>query len=249
MYQKMAKVYDALMEDAPYEDWVAFTKAMLDKDFESQPKQLLDLGCGTGQITVQLADSFSQVTGVDLSSDMLTEASNRSIEEGKSIQWIHQDMTQLEGLKGFDTVISYCDVINYITEEEKVKSAFSNAYQALNDRGMFLFDVHSLNHVQSNLVGEVFSEVYDDLAYIWFCQAGEREGEMIHDLTFFIQNDKQYDRIDETHQQRTLSVETYVQLLSKVGFSKIEIYKDFETTPINEDDYAYANRLFFVCYK
>src|SRR5690625_6611982 len=90
---------------------------------------MLDVGCGTGQVTWRLAERGYQMTGVDLSEDMLTEADALATEKNLSIQWLKQDMTELSGLTDFDLVISYCDVVNYLTDTDKLKQAFQRIFQ------------------------------------------------------------------------------------------------------------------------
>lgn len=248
-YNKMAAVYDVFMDQAPYDDWYAFTLAMIKMYRPNRTERIVDLGCGTGQITCQLAQANFQMTGVDLATDMLSEAAVRANQANLSIQWLHQDLRELTGLSAYDVAISYCDVLNYLTNETDIGKAFLNTHQLLADDGLFIFDVHSLNHVEKNLKGQVFSEVYDDLAYIWFCEAGDNQGEVHHDLTFFVEDDQKYDRFDEQHHQRTFSIDVYQEMLQSAGFSVRGLYADFSTEPITAKQADQAERLFFVCQK
>lgn len=249
-YQKLARLYDFLMEDAPYDQWVSFTESFLDQQSKSHKPKILDLGCGTGQITWRLADRGYQMTGVDLSEDMLTEAAARASDKNISIQWLQQDMTKLTGLSQFDLAISYCDVVNYLTDKEQLKQAFERIYQSLSPEGIFLFDVHSLEHVQNQMADQLFSEVYDDLAYIWFCYGGDQPGEMTHELTFFSEENGVYHRFEEVHQQKTHSITVYLELLKAAGFKAVDVFTDFNTEPI--DDLSIepvGDRIFFACRK
>ncbi len=245
----MAKLYDRLMQDAPYDQWLAFTNAMIEKNQLNDDASILDLGCGTGQITCRLAEQGYKLTGVDLSEEMLVEASNRAYQQHLTIQWVQQDMTTLAGFANYDLVISYCDVINYIIGENALRRVFNSAYQALKTGGLFIFDVHSLAHVENHLTNQVFSEVYDDLAYVWFCHPGQQLGEMDHDLTFFIKEQQHYQRFDEQHHQRTYPVDFYLSLLKAVGFTMVECFEDFATQPTQSELITSADRIFFVCHK
>lgn len=249
-YQQLATLYDSLMTDAPYQQWVEFTEFFLKKEQDKITENILDLGCGTGQVTWRLAEKGYQLTGVDLSEDMLVEAASHAHEKNLQIQWLKQDISQLQGLINFDLVISYCDVINYITDKEKVRDTFKNAYQTLNEDGLFIFDVHNLNYVKNKMIDQLFSEVYDDLAYIWFCEPGDHEGEMFHDLTFFLEQDGLYHRFDETHHQRTYPLSIYLDMLSEVGFKQVNVYQDFQLEQIADLTVdPSGERLFFVCQK
>src|SRR5699024_1286425 len=95
-YQGIAQVYDVLMEYAPYNKWVYLTEEII-KNHHILIEKVLDLGCGTGEITLRLAKKGYDISGVDLSADMLRQAATQSIEEQIDVTWVHQDIRQLEG--------------------------------------------------------------------------------------------------------------------------------------------------------
>ncbi|MDC3415586.1 class I SAM-dependent DNA methyltransferase [Aquibacillus salsiterrae] len=243
-YQKMAYVYDALMEDAPYNLWEQMTLAIFNQ-YGENIQTVADLGCGTGEITRRLANHNYKMYGVDMSLDMLSYAEHANETQTNSVMWIRQDIRQLDGFEELDAIISYCDVMNYIVKLSDIQSVFKRVKTSLKIGGLFIFDVHSLNHVEQNLKGQTFAEVYDDLSYIWFCESGENDGEVFHDLTFFVLEGNQYERFDETHHQRTYSVNTYKELLEQTGFSLKAIFGDFDIS--NQLDEQKNQRIFFVC--
>lgn len=243
-YQHLASVYDELMNDAPYDEWVHFTEKVVNKSV----KAILDVGCGTGQITRRLSRKGYQMTGVDLSEDMLIEAANAPGNDANNIQWIKQDIRELSGFEEQELVVSFCDVINYLTEEADVKQTFQAIYDSLAKDGQFIFDVHSVSHVEV-MSDNLYSEVHDDYSYIWFCDRGDDHGEMYHDLTFFIKEGDCFKRYDEQHHQKTYQATVYEKWLTDIGFSNVTIYKDFETTPMHLNEESTSDRLFFVCNK
>lgn len=246
-YQEMARFYDKLMDTAPYTQWAEMTEEILKKS--SNPvKNIVDLGCGTGQITTRLAHAGYQMIGIDYSSEMLSYAQQRASEKKQAIQWINQDIRKTEGILEIDAVVSYCDVINYITSEEDLNLVFANVERMLKNNGLFIFDVHSLYHVENNLVNQTFATVDEEMSSIWFCSEGETKGEMYHDLTFFISNDEEtYKRFDEYHHQKTFSVAFYQKLLEKNGLQIRNIYGDFSLN--NECLDEKAERIFFITEK
>ncbi|MFB1050749.1 class I SAM-dependent methyltransferase [Paraliobacillus sp. JSM ZJ581] len=248
VYNKMALVYDRFMESAPYDQWTLFTKEILEK-FRPDAKNVIDLGCGTGNLTLRLAMLGYEMTGVDFASDMLSIAQQRSGEQNTPIQWIQQDLTALDVGKSYDVAISYCDVINYITSEEKVQQVFSNVYESLANDGIFIFDAHAMSYVENDLKDNIYSEMYEDMGYVWFCEAASYPGEMYHDMTFFVKDKEQYDRFDEQHHQRTFPTNTYLTWLKNVGFDIIGIYADFDTTCITAEQADHAQRIFIICEK
>src|SRR5690625_1478732 len=104
-YDHLAEIYDQLMGHVPYDKWVEFTEKIIQKENKTV-KSIVDLGCGTGEITIRLAEKGFQLTGVDLSAHMLSHAQQKSTNI-KPIRWINQDIRQLNGFKHVDLFTSY----------------------------------------------------------------------------------------------------------------------------------------------
>lgn len=247
IYTNFALLYDELMSNAPYDEWIRFTNHLIGK---KNVNKIVDLGCGTGEITIRLAKQYQEVYGVDRSTAMLTIAQQKAFEKNVShIIWIEQDIRKLSGFANIDLFISYCDVINYIVDVKDLQKLFQNIYHRLAEGGLFLFDVHSLEYVKHSLVDHTFTYKDEHVAYIWDCIAGEEEGEMYHDMTFFYRNDytSTYERFDELHHQRTYDIATYEYLLKRANFKKIEFYSDFSI----ENSFSETNseRIFIVAEK
>lgn len=242
----MAYLYDELMQEAPYEEWLRFTEEIFNQSGKNI-HSVLDLGCGTGKITAMLASNEYEMIGVDMSSDMLTYAQQNADEKQLSIQWINQDIRELNGFSHQDAAISYCDVINYVTSKNELLTVFKRVEKSLVRDGLFIFDVHSLDYVNQFLINQTFAEVYDESSYIWFCIDGEQEGEIYHDLTFFLQEGEKYRRFQELHHQRTFSTSIYKSLLKEAGFKHVDFYTDFLIESKNKQ--LPSKRTFFVARK
>lgn len=245
-YHQMAYVYDELMQDAPYDDFFDFTIALL-REHGTSSGRVADLGCGTGEMTIRLAKAGYRMYGIDYSEDMLAAAAQKAADERTSVQWIHQDLRELDGLQQLDAAVSYFDVMNYITEPKDLENVFARIASALKPGGSFLFDVHSVHHLTEELAGETFAYVTEDLSYIWLSEAGDQEGEVYHDLTFFLRSGEMYDRFDEYHHQRTLPIADYEKLLFEAGFNKIIWYGG--PHPKFEKSDQHADRIFFFAIK
>lgn len=244
-YGKMADVYDTLMAAAPYDQWIEMSLKLF-KQCDKPVKQVIDLGCGTGEISVRLAKAGFEVTGVDYSSDMLAYAERKATKEYTNIDLIQQDLRELEGLKEMDAAVCYCDVMNYLTSESDLKNVVKRIADSLKPGGVFIFDVHSMQQVENNFIDHTFAEVTEDTSYIWFCTGGENPGEMYHDLTFFHREGNKYVRFDEEHFQRTYPISFYERLLLAAGFQNIKIYGDFS---IDKEITEETERVFFVAQK
>lgn len=228
VYHQFATVYDELMAHAPYAQWIEFTEEMLVK-YNKSPTSIVDLGCGTGEITIRLADLGYEIKGVDYSIEMLSVAETKANEKGVSIQWIEQDIRYLSGFEHVDCCISYCDVLNYILTKQDLRQVFQHVYACLDRGGLFIFDVHDSEYAKNELMNQTFTDITDDLACIWECDQGESIGQMHHYLTFFIKENDHYIRFEEHHCQQTYPLHIYEALLKAVGFSKVHFYHDFNS--------------------
>jgi ubiquinone/menaquinone biosynthesis C-methylase UbiE len=245
-YEQFAYLYDELMRDAPYDKWVAFVFERLN-EYGIEGKDLLDLACGTGELSVRFAKHGFHVTGVDLSSDMLAVARNKAEAQKVSISFFEQDMSELEGLGPFTTICIFCDSLNYLQSEEKIRNTFLKAAQNLNRDGILFFDVHSLYKMNEIFVNQTYTANEEHIAYIWNIFQGAFPNSVEHDLSFFVQDqaDGKYNRIDEFHEQRTFPVEQYSQWLKEAGFEVLEISADFEKKPPQKN----SERIFFMARK
>ncbi len=243
-YQRFAYLYDELMEDAPYTEWLDFVKTSASKHLEDG-KRFLDVGCGTGSMTILLAKEGFDVTGVDLSTDMLMVAKEKAEAERVNLSLFQQDMRELEGLGVFDCVTILCDSLNYILTEEDVKRTFLSAGSHLKTGGLLLFDVHSLHKINEIFIGQTFGSNEEKLSYIWQCYQGELENSVEHELSFFLQNEDSYERYDELHTQRTFSVDDYCNWLNECGFEHLDISADFKGIGPTEE----SERILFVARK
>ncbi|EDL63705.1 class I SAM-dependent DNA methyltransferase [Bacillus sp. SG-1] len=245
-YQQFAYIYDYLMKDVPYDSWVEFVQAQAEH-YSVEGKGLLDIGCGTGELSLRLLKQGYSVTGIDLSEDMLFIAREKAESEGLDLPLFQQDMSELEGLGQFDIITVFCDSLNYLDSEEKVFNTFKKVKEHLDDQGIFLFDVHSIFKVSQIFLNETFTYNDDEVSYIWDCFPGEEPNSVDHELTFFVRDDEtgQYDRIEEVHHQRTFPVLTLENWLNEAGFEVLSVTADFtEVSPGDQSE-----RIFFTCKK
>ncbi|MCF6137994.1 class I SAM-dependent DNA methyltransferase [Pseudalkalibacillus berkeleyi] len=245
-YQQFARLYDQLMEDAPYDMWVSFFRNAIDQYGIKDSTSVLDIGCGTGEISTRLAHEGFAVQGIDLSDEMLSIAREKADIQGLQIPFFQQDMRELEGFSEVDAALIFCDSLNYLRTEEDVRSTFERVSATLKDGGLLLFDVHTLYKMEEIFKDESFTMNGEEISYIWECHPGIEEGSVEHDLTFFVHiGDSVYKRYDETHYQVTYSREKYKELLNIAGFELLEVTSDFSSRKPSDT----SERLFFIARK
>ncbi|MFC0333626.1 class I SAM-dependent DNA methyltransferase [Paenibacillus sepulcri] len=254
-YRQFATVYDRLMEDMPYSDWLRFARECWDR--YGIPQTVVDLGCGTGSLAIPLARSGFQVFGIDLSADMLSigrskwdESPQQAIRSSAgAIRWLQQDMCSWELPEQVDAVISFCDCINYLTEEDYVEAAFRATYEGLKPGGVFLFDVHPPRTLQRYADEQPFVLDDRDIAYIWTSDLDSERVEIEHHLTIFVRESDEgpshYNRFEEIHVQRAYQPKWIREALARAGFGRVESFADFRLAAPDDR----SERLFFAAVK
>lgn len=242
MYKEFAKVYDLFMEDIPYDDWCQYITSLL-RENGIEGKAVVELGCGTGQLTRRLVTEGYRMTGVDISEDMIKVAK----EEGGNIDYIVEDMTELVLETPTDAIISVCDSINYLTQEGDLACAIMCAYENLKPAGVFIFDMKT-EHFYKNILGNsTIAENREDASFIWENTYYEDERINEYNLTLFIKekDSDSYKKYNEMHYQKAFLVKEVLNELKKVDFFQIEVYNAFTREKPKED----SERIYFVCKK
>ncbi|WP_246045807.1 methyltransferase domain-containing protein [Ureibacillus sp. FSL K6-8385] len=226
-YGRFAEVYDVLMQDIPYEKYVEWVAMFAPS---SKYPALLDVGCGTGTLSILFQQAGYKVSGIDLSDSMLAVAQQRAQEAGLAIPFYQMSMEELEGFSDIDVIVIPIDSINYLQEEHQVKETFKRIFASLRPGGQLFFDIHSIYKMNEIFLESPFT--YDDgeIVYIWYTEKREAPHSVQHDITFFVLDDSTglYERFDEQHVQRTFPVEMYEAWLKEAGFDEVFITADWE---------------------
>ncbi|HSQ34150.1 MAG TPA: class I SAM-dependent methyltransferase [Peptostreptococcaceae bacterium] len=246
-YKDFAFVYDELMNEVDYESWVSYIEKII-KDENIKVKNILELACGTGNITIPLAKKGYDIAGIDISEEMLMIAREKSQKKGIDLVLLNQDIADLDfDLYDLDCVLCACDGFNYILEDDDLKIIFDKIYKLLKEKGIFIFDISSYYKLSSILGNNVYGENRDDIAYLWQNYFDEEDDIVQMDLAFFTKEDEsgKFIRFEETHYQRAYKNEDIFNMLNNSGFSNIKQYRDFTF----EKDNGEEERVFFVCIK
>jgi SAM-dependent methyltransferase len=247
MYTNFATIYDTLMQDMPYERWLARIDRWIEtygisrkhpdpqnreQDCNSEKNLIVELGCGTGIVTENLASRGYDMIGIDNAPAMLSHATEKKERSGNEILYLCQNMTEMELYCTAGTIICVCDSLNYLLTEEEVLKTFKLVSNYLYPGGIFILDFNTA-YKYATMVGDAtIAESHDDCAYIWenYYHADERINE--YDLTFFIKGvDGRYKRYHETHLQKAYELPQIHRLLAATGLEPI-LAVDDETEDI-----------------
>lgn len=133
IYTTFAQLYDKLMDPQMYKDWVSYFDRY---EFEKN-SNILDLACGSGRFAVEIAKKGYDVTGFDLSEEMLSLAYQHSYEENIELTLVAGDMQDLSGLEKYNVVTCFADSLCYLPNKRILKNAFREVKQHLKKDGVF----------------------------------------------------------------------------------------------------------------
>ncbi len=241
-YSAIAECYDALNSHIDYEQIASFLNREIRAGGVSDGSIVLDLACGTGNITLPLLKRGYDMIGVDLSGDMLNIARNKK--GGDKVLWLCQDMRSFELYGTVGAVVCCLDSINYLTSRNGLSKCFSLVHNYLDPNGIFIFDVNTPYKFE-HVYGNNHYILEDDGIYCgWQNYFDKKSGLCDFELSFFYENDDgSYTRLDETQTERCFSIRTLTGLLVKNGFEIIKIVSDFDDSPLKDTD----ERAYFIC--
>ena len=265
-YSDFANVYDIFMDETPYEVWGDFIVELIekygvskpalavDKDGTAEPEEnseaaleqernfIAELGCGTGSFTLNMAKRGYDIIGIDMSPDMLDIARRKTEAEGLDIMYLEQDMRELDLYCTAGTILSVCDSINYLLEDEDVIETFKLVNNFLFPKGVFIFDFNTL-HKYRDVIGDVtIAENREECSFIWDNYYHDEEHINEYDLTIFTKcgEGDVFKRSVETHYQRGYTLDEMKTFVEKAGMKFIAAYDvDTHGEPTEDSERIY----------
>lgn len=230
IYTGFAKVYSGIMKDIPYAKWEKYIAKTL-KEFQIRDGLVLDLGCGTGEMTRRLKYRGYDMIGVDFSPEMLQAAGE---EDSEGILYLLQDMREFELYGTVRAIVSVCDSMNYMTDEEDFVEVLRLANNYLDPGGIFIFDLKTVHFFRDVMGENCFGENLENCSYFWENGFDREEKINRYDLTIFQKEKDFYRKFEETHFQKAYTVSQIRKMVSKSGMELVRI--------LDADDYKPVSR-------
>ena len=269
-YTDFAAVYDTFMDETPYDVWGDFVSGLIEKYGVSKPSLkngrggsdtgttenseealeeeknlVVELGCGTGSFTQVLRRKGYDIIGIDMSPEMLDLARKKSADSGLDIMYLEQDMRELDLYCTAGTIVSVCDSINYLLEDEDVINTFKLVNNFLFPKGVFIFDFNTLYKYRDVIGDATIAENRDDCSFIWDNYYHDEDHINEYDLTIFArvsasEKDELFRRSIETHFQRGYTLEEMKSFVQAAGLEfVIAIDADTHECPTKDSERIY----------
>lgn len=242
-YDKLADIYDYLVSSVDYEGWMDYIEQLL-FHFNKKASVMVDLACGTGNTTIPPAKRGYQVVGVDLAGEMLARAREKTVAQGLSVEYLQQNMCDLNLGKQADLFTCYHDGLNYILKETDLKKVFRSVFENLKPGGLFIFDLVNVRKL-ARANGDTTFLDEEGLSLVWESNFLMPAEIWQINLTCFVKQGELYEKFQETHQEKAHSRQEVDKIISATGFLPRGVFRSFTLEPADDSTY----RLFFVVEK
>ena len=245
-YEFLAGCYDRFTQDVDYPRWADYIETHFTR-CALPIRTVLDLACGTGSLTAELARRGYETIGADRSEEMLSVAAEKCRGAG-AIEpiFLHQAMEDLDLYGTIDACVCCLDSVNYVIHPKKLARAFQRVHLFLMPGGLFLFDVNTPEKLES-LDGQVFLDEKEDVYCVWRAEYSRRSRICSYYMDIFQLDGQtgQWERGVELHQERAYTVQELTELLKRAGFRDIRTYGALKLRA----PAAQEGRIFFVARK
>jgi ubiquinone/menaquinone biosynthesis C-methylase UbiE len=244
-YEFLAGCYDQFTADVDYPRWADY----VEKHFARGAipiHTVLDLACGTGSLTLELARRGYEMIGADCSEEMLAQAAEKCRDvEGEQPIFLHQSMEQLDLYGTIDACVCCLDSVNYVTRPRDLARAFQRVHLFLMPGGLFLFDVNTPEKLME-LDGQVFLDEREDAYCVWRAEYAPRRRICTYGMDIFLrESDGRWSRRQEVHEEYAYRADELVDMLRQAGFRSIRRYGELKLRAPKQGE----GRVFYVARK
>lgn len=239
-YASLASVYDKLTENVEYQKRAEYIRSLLVKN-GGENGVLLDLACGTGTLSFELAKYGYDMILCDLSAEMLSYARERL----PDALILCQSMTELDLYGTINHAVCSLDSINHLLKPCDVKAAFSSVSLFTEKGGVFVFDVNTIHKHENVLGNNSFVSEKDNVFCVWQNSYKRKSKTVDINIDIFIEEENKYTRLRESFSERAYSIEDIKKWLNETGFEVTGVYDDMT---LNEPSDT-SERVYFTAVK
>lgn len=244
-YAEFSGVYDILTQNVDYPQRADYIADLLSRNGITGGI-LLDLACGTGSLSVEMAKKGFEVIGVDASGEMLSIAMNNAYEAEQNILFLCQQMQNLDLYGTIGSAICTLDSINHLTKKADVQAAFDRVSLFMEKDGIFVFDVNTPYKHREVLADNSFVYEADGVYCVWQNTLDSTTDTVQIDLDIFTEIEPDiYERTQESFCERAYEISELEAMLENAGFEFIAVYDELTYTAPQEN----SQRVFITARK
>lgn len=233
-YDVFSQFYDKLTDNVDYKKRAEFFRTLLVRYGVRDNATILDMGCGTGKFTCELAKMGYDMIGTDISPEMLCEARENMYTNDVSMLLLCQGMEELDLFGTVDCAVSTLDSINHLDSAESVRKTFYNAGLFMNPEGMFIFDINTVYKHREVLGNNTFVYDTDEVYCVWQNTLNDDDSVDIS-LDFFECDGDSYYRSSQEFSERAYPIEDIKKWLEEAQFEVLDIFDDISGEPLKNN--------------
>ncbi len=233
-YDDFSRYYDLLTDNVEYKKRADYFCRLLSL-CGIKSGILLDLGCGTGNMSFEMAEKCFDVIGVDSSIGMLSAAQQKMFESGKHVLLLNQNMQEIDLYGTVDCAICVLDGINHLDSSDDVKETFKKVSLFMNKGGAFAFDVNTVYKHKNVLADNAFVFEPEGVFCTWQNSFDPSDNSVEISLDFFEEEDGVYYRSSESFTEKAYELDDIKSWLEETGFDIVGIYDDMTTENVKPD--------------
>lgn len=223
-YQSIAAYYDNIFNFSREE--YHFIKSSVGESHREGA--LLDIGCGTGRLTIELSKLFKRTVGIDLDHEMLEVASTKALDHGVKVEFVKLDMHSIGSRfpeSSFDVIVCTGNTLVHLEDRETIAGFFRAAHKLLRPAGKMILQIINYDHIINNNILELPLKENEKIKFVRnYCYHEKRNIiDFVTELTIKGE-DRQITNKIELYPLRKAELE---ELLEVTGFSNMEFYYDF----------------------
>jgi len=190
-------------------------------------KQILDIGCATGELAFQLAQSGARVTGMDLNEDLLQQAKkNKAHPDCTFLVGNMLDLEKYFATCQFDAVLCFGNTLVHLEHKEQIRQMFQGVYSVLQPGGYFLIQILNYDYIFKEQITELPIIESENIKFIRKYKFGNHSDNLIFQTHLFIKPKLQ--EISNETQLLALKSKDLKDLLNQANFAEIEFYSNFK---------------------
>ena len=220
-YEIFAEYYDNYMKHVGYEDWVEFILSQYNKTCKKSPHRILELACGTANISSLLVKKGLQVDASDISAEMLKIAASKPFLPNLRLQKMTDKLPKYK----YDLALLLFDSLNYLKNLNEVEILLNNVHNTLVDKGLFVFDITTPKNCESNFDGFINIEQINGDTFIHQSDFEASNHTQVTNLTIFKKKGFQYTKYNETHKQKIFAVNELLDHIRTTDLKLKGIYR------------------------
>ena len=238
-YEKLARIYDRLMEHVDYGMWSNYINRLIGST-DTKVQSVADLACGTGNFLNHLRSKFPVMYGCDLSEAMIREARIKKELQGIPLFICNLQSIAMQDAK-VDAAILLYDSLNYLVDEVALQKSLSEIYRILKPEGLFVFDIVTQDHCLNYYADYYENEYWENAGYLRHSFFDQKRGLQHNHFRIIIDGFTYV----EKHIQRIYKTDFILDILNRCSFLTLKMLEEFSFEEANDS----SERLHFLCKK